>query len=121
MGHYGVREVVVVRCGVLVLLEVPRLATVADGLGWRCAGNDSVVCADFQSVEDTGGDRMNCPLCDGEGFHIQHQDEWGAITTPCQICDGAGKLSLFKWLDLQFWNNAPIWFVEWWGDLKFGR
>ena len=58
MGHYGVGEVVVVRCGVLVLLEVPRLATVADGLGWRCVGNDSVVCTDFQSVEDTG----DCPV-----------------------------------------------------------
>ena len=62
--------------------------------------------------------KMNCPLCEGERYHIQHQDEWGAITTPCQICDGDGQLSFFRWLDLQFWNSAPIWFVEWYGEWR---
>jgi len=64
---------------------------------------------------------MNCPLCEGEGYHIQHQDEWGTLTTPCQTCNGSGKLSLFKGLHLQFWYNAPIWFVEWWDELRYEK
>lgn len=64
--------------------------------------------------------KMKCPLCNGEGCHIQHQCEWATITMSCDICNETGKVSLFKWLSLQFWHNAPIWLVEWWGELKYG-
>ena len=62
---------------------------------------------------------MKCPLCEGEGYHIQHADEWGTLTTPCQICEGNGQIDFFHWLSLMFWHNAPIWFVEWHGELRY--
>jgi len=64
---------------------------------------------------------MKCPACEGEGYFIEYQDEWGSVTTPCGCCKGEGKISLWRWLDLQFWHNVPVWFVEWYDDFRYRK
>ena len=56
---------------------------------------------------------MNCQLCDGEGYWIEHQEGSCVITSDCSLCAGTGSLSFLKWLNNVFWHNAPVWFVEW--------
>ena len=56
---------------------------------------------------------MKCPFCEGVGGW------WESIVLPrdmfseCGVCDATGELSLSKWLHYHFWNNVPVWFIEW--------
>ena len=56
---------------------------------------------------------MKCNICDGEGGWYENYDmDWTNIHEECPYCNGTGRMSFSQW----FWENAPVRFVEWYGD-----
>jgi hypothetical protein len=62
---------------------------------------------------------MKCPICDGEGEFREYIDYWLANRYDCPYCEGKGSISIFKWLKFLFWEHAPVWFVEAYGELRY--
>lgn len=61
---------------------------------------------------------MKCPICEGEGEHLEYWLEGsGGVYNDCGLCEGDGQITLWEWLRQTFWHNAPIWFVEWYGEI----
>jgi hypothetical protein len=64
---------------------------------------------------------MKCQICNGEGGWTEVIDrEIGGPYYPCQTCNKTGTISLWTWIYIWFWDNAPVWFVEWYSDLRWG-
>lgn len=60
---------------------------------------------------------MKCDTCDGGGGWQDYVDTHPLPYQICPTCDGKGKMGFMSW----FWINAPIWFVEWYGDWRYPR
>jgi len=59
---------------------------------------------------------MICRLCEGKGGWYQDFGEGTVIRDECPPCLGTGRIGLRHWLNWAFWDHAPVWFVEWYGE-----
>jgi hypothetical protein len=62
---------------------------------------------------------MKCPVCDGVGVWKEHIGGSTYISEKCSCCGGTGYVPFWKWLSINFWEHAPVWFVEAYGDLRY--
>ena len=53
---------------------------------------------------------MKCPVCKGEGYFFEpilYNGIGGGETWKCEYCNGAGKVSIFKYI--RYYANIFIW------------
>ena len=60
---------------------------------------------------------MKCPVCDGEGVFEEYIEYTLCDVYNCSCCNGTGKLSLFRWIEVWLWDNLPQRIVELWIDI----
>ena len=64
---------------------------------------------------------MKCFECDGGGYLSDwvEADRWYELRNDCFECGGKGTISLYHFVSSKFWRNAPVRFVEWYGDWRY--
>jgi hypothetical protein len=66
--------------------------------------------------------RLQCQICDGKGGWSEHLvDHYYGPYQVCPLCKGEGHTSFKEGLLIRFWNNAPLWFTEWYEEWMFKR
>ena len=58
---------------------------------------------------------FKCWTCNGEGGWTDYVEIWELPYQECPHCKGTGKWGFIEW----FWYYAPVWFVEWVGDMFY--
>ena len=63
---------------------------------------------------------FQCPVCRGTGELVEWDEpQWGRYSNPCGACKTTGKVGIRWKMANLFWNWAPVWLVEWYGERKF--
>jgi len=56
---------------------------------------------------------ITCSICNGEGGWTDVIDFWiGGPHYTCEACNGKGKISVRKWLNIWLWEHAPEWYLD---------
>jgi hypothetical protein len=59
---------------------------------------------------------MKCFECNGEGKLLNFAMDGYTDYVQCFECGGRKDISVWHFIRSKFWRNAPVWFVEWYGE-----